>query len=67
MILDGYIEPRELRVGFRKAGFTLTDQEVDLIFKYFDSNANGKLEYSEFISAMNVGQANGRYLPARRE
>ena len=44
----------ELRNGFRKSGFLLTEEEVDVIMKNFDRNGNGTIEYGEFVGGMNV-------------
>lgn len=48
------ISHSEMRNGFRKSGFVLTDEEVDAIMKNFDKNRNGKIEFSEFVAGLNV-------------
>lgn len=51
---NGTINQTELRNGFRKNGFILTDEEVDIILQNFDTNKNGVLEFEEFVGALNV-------------
>lgn len=38
--------------GLRENGFTLTPSEFERIFKYFDKNNDGKIDYDEFLRAL---------------
>lgn len=50
--LDGYgtIEPEEFKKALETLGCLFKDHELDALFKKYDSNANGKLDYEEFAS-----------------
>ena len=50
--LDGFgtIEPSEFRKALETLGCVFTDAELDAIFRKFDTNANGKLDYEEFAN-----------------
>ena len=37
---------------YAKRGFTLTEEIFDEIFKWMDKNADGVLDYVEFVSMM---------------
>lgn len=51
---SGTVSHTELRNAFRKSGFILKDEEVDVIMQNLDVNRNGVLEYEEFVAALNV-------------
>lgn len=50
--MDGYgtIEPEEFRKALETLGCTFKDFELDAIFRKYDANSNGKLDYEEFAS-----------------
>lgn len=50
--LDGYgtIEPNEFRKALETLGCTFKDFEIDAIFRKYDANNNGKLDYEEFAA-----------------
>jgi Ca2+-binding EF-hand superfamily protein len=50
--LDGYgtIEPNEFRKVLETLGCTFKDHEIDAVFRKYDANNNGKLDYEEFAS-----------------
>mmetsp|Transcript_29363 Transcript_29363/g.39699 ORF Transcript_29363/g.39699 Transcript_29363/m.39699 type:complete len:426 (+) Transcript_29363:331-1608(+) len=48
--LDGYgtIEPKEFRKALETIGCLFKDHEIDAIFRKYDKDNNGKLDYEEF-------------------
>ena len=48
--LDGYgtIEPNEFRKALETLGCLFKDHEIDAIFRTYDKDSNGKLDYEEF-------------------
>ena len=50
--LDGFgtIEPAEFRKALETIGCLFKDFEVDAIFRKYDTNSNGKLDYEEFAN-----------------
>lgn len=48
--LDGYgtIEPNEFRKALETIGCLFKDHEIDAIFRKYDKDSNGKLDYEEF-------------------
>lgn len=50
--LDGYgtIEPEEFKKALETLGCVFKDFEMDAIFRKYDANENGKLDYEEFAN-----------------
>jgi len=50
--LDGFgtIEPNEFRKALETIGCLFKDHEMDALFRKYDANGNGKLDYEEFSS-----------------
>lgn len=50
--LDGFgtIEPKEFKKALETLGCVFQCHEIDALFKKYDSNGNGKLDYEEFAS-----------------
>jgi Ca2+-binding EF-hand superfamily protein len=50
--LDGFgtIEPDEFKKALETLGCLFKDHEIDALFRKYDSNSNGKLDYEEFAS-----------------
>jgi Ca2+-binding EF-hand superfamily protein len=50
--LDGFgtIEPEEFRKALETLGCVFKDFEMDALFRKYDANENGKLDYEEFAS-----------------
>lgn len=50
--LDGYgtIEPNEFRKALETIGCTFKDFEINAVFRKYDANNNGKLDYEEFAA-----------------
>ncbi len=50
--LDGYgtIEPNEFRKALETIGCVFKDHEMDAIFRKYDKDGNGKLDYEEFAA-----------------
>ena len=50
--LDGYgtIEPMEFKKALETIGCTFKDDEIEALFRKYDANGNGKLDYEEFAS-----------------
>jgi Ca2+-binding EF-hand superfamily protein len=50
--LDGYgtIEPDEFRKALETLGCVFKDFELDALFRKYDANSNGKLDYEEFAA-----------------
>ena len=49
---EGFISPRELGTVFRLLGMRLNDSEVKDIISKIDTDENGRIEFSEFLSMM---------------
>merc|ERR1711884_540993 len=49
---DGSLSPQELVAGARSVGLNLTASEVKAIFTLADTNNDGEVNYTEFISAL---------------
>jgi len=49
---DQHITRSELRTAFQRMGHTLTDQEINAIYKHVDKDANGKIDFNEFCLMM---------------
>ena len=59
--LDGYgtIEPEEFKKALEALGCLFKDIELEALFKKYDANSNGKLDYEEFASFIaNKGSGN---------
>ena len=49
---DGMISRKELLTGYRKVNdSTISDDELNDMFSRIDKDNNGKIDYSEFVSA----------------
>ena len=48
--LDGFgtIEPHEFKKALETLGCIFKEHEIDALFKKYDANSNGKLDYEEF-------------------
>ncbi len=46
------ISPRELKEGLRLLGLNCTDYEIQLLFKRFDFNNNGFIDFPEFFDML---------------
>merc|ERR1712046_212511 len=55
---DGKLSMEEVKVGYRDHyGITMTDDEIERMFKSVDSDNSGFIDYSEFVvAAMNEKQ-----------
>merc|ERR1719297_157820 len=49
---DGSLSPQELVAGAKTVGLNLTSSEVKAIFTLADTNNDGEVNYTEFISAL---------------
>merc|ERR1719336_448635 len=49
---DGSLSPQELVAGAKSVGLNLTASEVKAIFTLADTNNDGEVDYTEFISAL---------------
>ena len=49
---SGGIDPLEFKRGMDAFGVKLTEEEVSQVVKYFDLNKDGKISFSEFLSAL---------------
>ena len=49
---NGYLTTSELRIGLQEIGVYASYDEVDLFFKRYDTNKNGRISFSEFASAL---------------
>ncbi|KAH7728422.1 Vitellogenin-linked Transcript family member [Aphelenchoides avenae] len=49
---DGHITRSELRTAFQRMGHSLTDQEINAIYKHVDTNSDGKINFDEFCQMM---------------
>lgn len=47
----GYVTPKQLQQGLDAIGVYPSKQEVQLYFKRFDKNGDGKLNFDEFAAA----------------
>ncbi|CAI5455974.1 unnamed protein product [Caenorhabditis angaria] len=45
---DGYISLSELQAAYQRSGHSLSDQGMKAIFKKFDKNNDGRINYYEF-------------------
>ena len=52
--LDGFgtVEPAEFKKALETLGCVFTDAEIEALFRKFDTNRNGKIDYIEFSSAI---------------
>lgn len=57
---NGYIEPQEFRLGFKRCGIALSDEDFKAVLAGFDQDGNGRIDYQEFVRALNVGQTKPR-------
>jgi Ca2+-binding EF-hand superfamily protein len=48
---DGFIDSFEMRNVFERLGIKLNDYAADAIFKHFDGDSSGKVDYGEFVWA----------------
>ncbi|GFF29004.1 calmodulin-like protein 5, partial [Aspergillus udagawae] len=49
---DRYITPEELVEAAKRDGEEMTKEDAADFIKDFDTNGNGKIEFSEFIKAL---------------
>lgn len=46
---SGMIDEDEVREAVRKAGFKMSNKQLNLLFENLDNNENRKIDYTEFI------------------
>ena len=51
---DRKLTEQEFENGLRDYGLQLTREEFSLLFKSFDQDSNGKINYEEFLRAIRV-------------
>merc|ERR1719357_2141894 len=56
---DGSLSPQELVAGAKSVGLNLTSSEVKAIFTLADTNNDGEVNYTEFVSALYPVAADG--------
>ena len=56
---DRRLSQSEMKYGLRDFGVLLSNEEVDLIFKYFDTDHNGSINFDEFLYGL-TGPLNAR-------
>lgn len=49
---NGYISVSELKLGLQDIGVYASYEEIDLIFKRYDKNRDGKFRFNEFCNAL---------------
>jgi Ca2+-binding EF-hand superfamily protein len=49
---DGVISRDELKYMFQSTNIDFSDEDLDHFFKKHDTNADGNIQFEEFISAM---------------
>jgi Ca2+-binding EF-hand superfamily protein len=49
---DRKLDRAEFMWGLRENGHVLTPSEFERIFKYFDKNNDGKIDYDEFLRGL---------------
>lgn len=64
---NGYIEPQEFRLGFKRCGIALSDEDFKAVLAGFDQDGNGRIDYQEFVRALNVGHIKPRITSIRPE
>lgn len=47
---NGFVTPVEFRNAIRKLGLGLTSRDIDAILAKIDSNADGRIDYCEFMN-----------------
>lgn len=57
---NGSLDPVEFKYAMRDYGVDITEKECAAIVKYFDTNADGKISFDEFLRAIR-----GELNPAR--
>lgn len=61
---SGTITVEELREGLKKQGTTTAQSEVESLLSKIDVDANGTLDYEEFIAAtVNLSQVRRAFIP----
>jgi len=53
---DGRLSFEDLRQGFRKSGFEITNEDLKELVERFDQDGDGALNFSEMLSVMAVLQ-----------
>ena len=53
---DGLIGPGEFRLGLRVLGIQLSAESVGKVFKVFDTDESGSLDFGEFVTQLFPGQ-----------
>ena len=56
---DKKLDRYEFQWGLKENGHDVTPSEFERVFKYFDKNNNGKIDYDEFLVALR-GDLNAR-------
>lgn len=53
---DGYLRRSELRQAFQRMGHTLTDSDMNAIYRHVDINNDGRINFDEFCRMMSRKQ-----------
>lgn len=48
---NGYLTPEEIKVAVENSGLSMSNKQMNKLFKCLSANQDGKIYYSEFISA----------------
>ena len=49
---DGVLSKEEIKEGCQKLELPMTDKEIEIIFKEYDRDKSGTLDFDEFLLAM---------------
>merc|ERR1719428_1366696 len=49
---DGHIDAEEFKKAMCELGFKYSDAELTMLYKYFDDNNDGTINYDEFLGAV---------------
>lgn len=49
---DGFLRRSELRQAFQRMGHTLTDSDINAIYRHVDTNNDGRINFDEFCRMM---------------
>eukprot|EP00811_Abedinium_folium_P034890 NODE_7732_length_1554_cov_7.458304.p1 GENE.NODE_7732_length_1554_cov_7.458304~~NODE_7732_length_1554_cov_7.458304.p1 ORF type:complete len:345 (+),score=123.44 NODE_7732_length_1554_cov_7.458304:84-1118(+) len=49
---DGTIDPMEFEKAMSELGFRFSPDQLRALYKFFDANADGKIDYEEFLAAV---------------
>ena len=57
---DGLLDPSEFRYGMKAYGVEISEDEMQALLKYFDTNRDGKISMNEMMHAMRSNSLNER-------